>query len=158
VDVARHGRRLTTGPSATRRLSIRPAGGLVSLLLSACVSGVTVEPAAAAGPTLVIDVTNASPDERSVGYEYDGGAMSGGGEGTLGACERQVTPFGEVRGSYIVTIDGTSVLDGTVPPNLMGGYLVIRVTMTTDGEVSAAPPTLVLREPAMVMNPIPGCS
>jgi hypothetical protein len=157
VDAARHRGRLTAGASVTPRLSIRPAGGLVSLLLSACVSGVTVDQASATGPTLVVDVTNASTDERSVAYEFDGGAMSGGGEGALGACERQVTPFGEVRGSYSVEIDGNSVLDGTVPPNAVDGYLVVRVTISADGEVSAAPPALILREPAMVINPIPGC-
>ena len=158
MDAARHGGHLTQHPPTTNRLvGTRAAGGLVALFLCACMPGVTVDPAAVAGPTLVLDMTNASSREWSVGYDFDGDGMSGTGEGLLAACERQVSPYGEVRGTYTIRLDGTSVLDGTVPPNVAGGYLVIRVTITADGEVSAGAPTLVRREPALLMNPVPGC-
>jgi hypothetical protein len=158
VDAPRHGRHLTQhAPTTTRSVGIRAAGGLVALFLGACMPGVTVDPVAAAGPTLVLDMTNASSRERSVGYDFDGDGMSGTGEGLLGACARQVSPYGEVGGTYTIRVDGTSVLEGTVPPNGAGGYLVIRVTITADGEVGVGAPTLVRREPALLMNPIPGC-
>jgi hypothetical protein len=156
VDTARHGGRLTAHAPVVRR-SIRVVGGPVSLLLCACVSGVTVDRATATGPTLVLDVTNASSDQRSVGYEFDGDGTSGAGEGLLSACERQVQPYGEVLGSYSIEIDGTSVLDGTVPPNAAGAYLVVRVQISADGSRTAAAP-LVLRDmPEAETRAIPGC-
>ena len=125
--------------------------------MSACVTGVTVDQASTTGPTLVLDVTNASSDDVSVGYRFDGEATSGAGEGLSGACERLVQPYGEVLGTYSIEIDGTSALDAMVPPNAAGAFLLIRVTIAADGSPTVAAPLLLRQMPDREMRPVAGC-
>jgi hypothetical protein len=120
--------------------------------------GVTVEPGQPVGPTLIIDATNRSDAERSIGYEFEAGGTSGGGEGTLLACERSVLPFGEIASSFSVMVDGHPVMEETLPPGIPPDrFVVVRVTIAEDGTATAAEPVLAARMPPVAGAPIPDC-
>jgi hypothetical protein len=111
------------------------------------------------GPGLALDVVNASDREVSVGFEFDSVNAGGGGEGTVPACERTVMTFGDVAGTYEVTVAGTTVVDAQVPPGMPArGYLFVRVQVDADGSASAdGPPRWVAAEPASVTAPLANC-
>jgi hypothetical protein len=150
MDLLRHDRRLTP-----RRL----APGAALLALTACMpAGVTVDPGQPIGPTLVIDITNRSDAERTIGYEFDMGSMSGGGEGTLLACERSVMPFGEIGSNFTILVDSEPVIEETLPPGIPPDrFVVVKVTVAEDGTATAAAPVLAARMPPVQSAPIPGC-
>lgn len=135
------------------------AASAALVALTACVpTAVTVEPGQPVGPTLVIDVTNGSDAERSIGYEFEMGSMSGGGEGMLLACERTVLPFGEIGSSFSVLVDGHSVMEETLPPGIPADrFVVVRVTIAADGTATAVAPVLAARMPPIQTQQIPGC-
>ena len=132
---------------------------LVALLaLVGCVRTATVEPAQPAGPALVLDVANGSSEERLAGYDWEGLAGAGSGEGTVLGCERAVMTFGEVGGTFSAHIDGGTVFEGNVPSNARAGrFLVVRIAIAADGSVTVAPPTLLARIPEPPSGPIAGC-
>jgi hypothetical protein len=152
VDLLRHHRRLTS--------SGRAAGlGLLLPLLGACAPTVVeIEPAQPIGPTLVIDVANGSNEERSIGYQFEMGQSSGGGEGTVLGCERATISFGEIGGRYSILVDGEAVTQGALPANIPGERTVlVRVRIAEDGTATAAAPALLARAPQFLIEPIPGC-
>jgi hypothetical protein len=149
MDLLRHHRRVTP----------RLLAGTALVALTGCFpTVVTVDPEQPTGPTLVVDITNRSDAERTLGYEFNAGNTSGGGEGTLLACERTVMPFGAIGGRYTVVVDGQPVTEGTLPPNLPADrFVVVRVTIAADGTATAAEPILVAREPPLESERIADC-
>lgn len=126
------------------------------LLLPACRVGPAPD-VGPLGPALVLDVRNASDRELIIGYDFEAGASSGGGEGLVGPCERQAIMFGEIGGSYTVTVDGSSVVESTVPAGApVDATMVVTVLVGPDGEVEVPPPAFV-RAPNLDPATIPGC-
>lgn len=111
------------------------------------------------GPGLVLDIANASDREVPVSFEFDNVNAGGGGEGSVPACERTVMAFGDVAGTYEITVAGTTVVDARVPPGMPArGYLFVRVRVDGDGSASAdGPPRWVAGEPGMVSAPLADC-
>jgi hypothetical protein len=133
-----------------RRLTVAAS----SLILAGCVTGQTTQPQ---GPTLVIDVTNASDREVVVASEFDSPGSSGNGESLAAACRREATPVFPVTGDYRVSVDGEAVADGVVQASDgTGRFLVIRVFVGPDGDVEAAAPVILASAPD-VSSAIPGC-
>jgi hypothetical protein len=141
-----------------RRLAV--PGWCLPLLAACAIGGPVVAPVpgAPAGPRLVLDVTNESPDERSIGFEWEGQTSAGGGEGPIAACHREAMQFGPLSGEYRVLVDGEAVWNG-VAPNGLGAdaVAVIRVRIGPDGAVNVAEPILVAAAPN-VSAEIPGCA
>jgi hypothetical protein len=134
-------------------------GAAALVVLAGCFpTTVTVDPGQPIGPTLVLDVANASADQRTIAYEFEMGNSSGGGEGTLLACERSTMTFGEIGGRYTVEVDGEPVVDATMPPNVpLDRFVVVRIMIAADGTASAAAPVLSARAPPIETGPIAGC-
>lgn len=147
----------------------RPSAVVTAIVVGAAFLGgcaPVVMPAAPAegqapdfGPSLVVDLVNASEDEIVVSYEFQSVNAGGGGEGSIPACERMVMEFGDVAGTYDVTVAGTTVIDAQVPPGMpANGYLLARVQVDRDGTASAdGPPRWVAAAPAMVNAPLANC-
>ena len=134
-----------------RRLTVAAS----SLIVAGCVTGQTIQPPQ--GPTLVIDVTNASDREVVVASEFDSPGSSGNGESLAAACRREATPVFPVTGDYRVSVDGEAVVDGVVQAaDGTGRFLVIRVFIGPDGVVEAAAPVILALAPD-VSAAIPGC-
>jgi hypothetical protein len=134
-----------------RRLTVAAS----SLILAGCVTAQTTQPPQ--GPTLVIDVTNASDREVVVATEFDSPGSSGNGESLAAACRREATPVFPVTGDYRVSVDGEAVADGVVQASDgTGRFLVIRVFVGPDGDVEAAAPVILASAPD-VSSAIPGC-
>jgi hypothetical protein len=161
VDVPGGDRRLTTPRRAGRLKAAWLAALALALGIAGCVTQVGQaqrENAVQLGPTLVLDVTNASSAEHTIGYEWTADDGGGSGESTTASCERVAQEFGEIRGDYSFQVDGISVLEGTVPPNAPpGGYLVIRVSIEPDGTTTAAAPLFLARAPDPQPRPLGGC-
>jgi hypothetical protein len=137
-----------------RRLAI----AALSLLLAACV--VAPQPnQAPSGPSLVIDVRNASERELDVGYEFTGGVMSGSGATLVAPCTRQPFPAGEVGGggTYAIQVEGKTVVESTVPASTPeGASIVVSLLIGSDGVVEVLPPSLV-EVPELDTSTVPGC-
>ena len=134
-----------------RRLTVAAS----SLILAGCVTAQTTQPPQ--GPTLVIDVTNASDREVVVASEFDSPGASGVGESLAAACRREATPVFPVTGDHRVSVDGEAVADGLVQASDgTGRFLVIRVFVGPDGVVEAAAPVILAPAPN-VSAAIPGC-
>lgn len=151
---------------ARRTASTRLVGALVvSAVMAGCPTVVTTReeavpeiPAAQLGPTLVVDVMNASKAEHAVSYEFTFQDSGGGGEGAILACERMTLAFGEIRGDYSIHVDSVAVLEGRVPPNApAGGHLVVRVSIAPDGTATAAAPIFLARGPDPEPRPLAAC-
>jgi hypothetical protein len=109
------------------------------------------------GPTLVMDITNASADEVAVGYEFDAPNMSGTGETLAMPCRREAMPIGTISGTYRIKVAGDTVLEQSVPPAAgPDAFLVVRIGIDPDGEVEVAAPVVVL-EPPNASAALPGC-
>jgi len=133
-----------------RRLALAAA----SALLAACTAPPNQGPS---GPTLVIDVRNASERELEVGYEFTSGATSGSGEGLVAACQRYPISTGPVGGTYAIRVDGKTVVEASVPASAPdGASVVVSVLVGPDGEVESQPPALV-RTPNLDTSTVPGC-
>lgn len=133
----------------------RTAALAVTLLLCACVPAPSSN-GAPLGPELIIDVRNASGRELGVGYEFAAGAVSGTGEGLVGACQRQPVLAGQIGGDYVILVDGKSVFEDTVPAAPEGAFLVVNVSIGLDGEVQVSQGGLV-RVPPFDTVVVPGC-
>ena len=73
------------------------------------------------------------------------------------SCERQAIMFGEVGGTYTVTVDGETVAESTVPASApVDGSMVVMVLVGPDGQVEVAPQAF-LRAPNLDAATIPGC-
>jgi hypothetical protein len=122
-----------------------------------CVRGATAN-AAPAGPTLVIDVRNASDRALEVEYDFTSGATSGTGASLVEACQRHPWSVGEVGGgTYSIEVDGTAVVEGTIPASAPeGASIVVSVLVGQDGAVEVLPPSMV-EVPELDTTTIPGC-
>jgi hypothetical protein len=124
------------------------AGRILPLLLGLAVGGCViagdrfevvepVDPAqpapGAVGPAIVIDVTNASEVERTVDYQFADEVSSGNGGGLIGPCERSVTPYGPVAGTYEIRVDGEPIHEGRVPEG-QAVSLIVTITIRPTGE------------------------
>ena len=135
-----------------RRLAV----GASSLLLTACIPG-QVQPAERPGPTLVVEMTNATDRDVVVGHEYESPGQSGSGESFASACRRETLLLSEIRGDYQVTVDGEPAFEGSVPDGADSEtYVLIRVTIGPDAEVGAAEPIVVTEVPDVSAD-VPGC-
>ena len=138
---------------------MRPlAAAAASVLLCACVAAPQPN-AGPAGPTLVIDVRNASDRELEVGYDFTAGVTSGTGASLVGPCQRHPLSVGEVGGggSYTIEVEGKTVVEGTVPASSPeGASIVVSVLVGQDGAVEVLPSTLV-QAPELDILSIPGC-
>ena len=119
------------------------------LLLAGCWPvGVERGPAGRIGPTLVVEVTNRSARELPASYEFSASASSGGGEGLVNSCEHLSQVWGDVAGTFTISIDGKPVLDAEVAPGTpLEGYLVVRIEVDPDGEAQAIGPPRWTRQP-----------
>ena len=136
------------------------------LLLAACATVTRVEEAAPAparpdamnDPILVLEMVNRSPRDVDLTYTFASPNSSGEGMGTFAACEAGTMPFGPVLGAFDVAVDGTSVFDGTVPRAATDGYVILRLAIAENGDVTAAG---ALRwaaiEPVHRTTPLAGC-
>jgi len=111
---------------------------VVGLLLAGCWPvGVERGPAGRIGPTLLVEVTNRSARELPASYEFTAAASMGGGESLVASCERLTQVWGDVAGTFAISIDGKPVLDAEVAPGTpLEGYLVVRIEVGPDGEAS----------------------
>jgi hypothetical protein len=111
-----------------------------------------------AGPELVIDVANASNRDLSVGYEFQHPSMSGEGEGFAPRCARMSIGFGEIAGTYAIRVDGETVFEGEVAPELPSdGFFVVRLRVDPDGVVTADQPGWTRIAPETVEQRLQGC-
>ena len=118
------------------------------MLLAACALGGRVEAPELSGPTLVLEVTNASDVDVAVGYEFESPGTGGTGETLAAACRREAVPMSSVVGTYHVTVDGKTVWEDAVPLHAdAGSFLVIRVRIGPDGEAEVAPPVILAAQP-----------
>lgn len=111
------------------------------------------------GPTLVVDVVNASEAEVPVSYELDSDNAGGGGEGSVPRCERFRMELGDVAGRYELSVGGTAVIDADIPaPMPARGYLLAKVRVDADGDVTLeAPPQWVASAPGFRTARVQGC-
>lgn len=135
-----------------RRLAVAAS----SLLLTACMPG-QMQPAERPGPTLVVELTNATDRDVVVGQEFESPGMSGSGESFVPACRRETLLLSEIRGEYQVRVDGEPVFEGAVPAGADSEtYVLIRASIGPDAEVGAAEPIVVTEAPD-VSSDVPGC-
>jgi hypothetical protein len=103
-----------------------------------------------------VELSNGSVDQVAIGYEFTAGGTSGVGEMLVPSCRRE-TLASTVSGDYKVTVEGKSVVEGSVPGGLEDDqFFVIRLRIGPDGEVEAAPPLVMATQPN-VSAAIPGC-
>ena len=127
-----------------------------ALLLGACVPG-QAQPAERPGPTLVVDMTNATDRDVVVGHAYESPGESGTGEQFMPACRHETLLLSEIRGEYQVSVDGKPVFEGSVPAGADSEtYVLIRMTIGPDAEVAAAEPIVVAEVPDVSAD-VPGC-
>jgi hypothetical protein len=141
-----------------RRLAV--VGGGV-LALAGCVVGAPA-PAPGPGAQLVLDVTNASAQDRSVGYEYEFSNGGGAAETLIEGCHRTAVDVGNPPAEGPVTtsrilLDGEPVSDVVMPPAAFAGaHIVIRIRIGPAGDVDVDPP-VVVRDAPNVNVALPGC-
>lgn len=110
------------------------------------------------GPSLAIQVTNGADQEVAIGYSFEAFQSSGGGEGSVGACEQAMIPFGTVGGSFTILVDGESVFEHAVAAGTpVDAWMVVRVTIGPDGEAEVTGTNVAARMPDPVTRPIPNC-
>ena len=130
------------------------AAAAILLILSACVPAPATN-GAPIGPSLLIDVSNASNRQLEVGYEFEAGQNSGSGAGLIGPCSRQPMQAGQIGGAYVILVDGKSVLEATVPLSAPAdAFMVVNVSVGPDGEVEVSPGGFV-QAPRVDTEPIP---
>jgi hypothetical protein len=135
---------------------------LTSLLASACLPvAVPLDQGPAApveGPQLAVEITNGSARELAIGYDFSAGMSSGGGEGSVPACERMLIHFALVEGDYEITLDGVPVSSGTVPANLPdSAWIVVRLTVAADGAHDWLGSAVLPRAPQPFNRAVAGC-
>jgi hypothetical protein len=150
--------------TSSLRRSVAGFGTAATLLAGCAIAGdrfEVVEPAepappvpGAVGPALVLDVTNASDADVSVGYEFADGASTGVGEGVAASCERSVTPYGPIGGTYEIVVDGTAVHEGRVP-DAAALVLVVTVVIDADGDASVTGSRFSATDPAFGTRELP---
>ena len=125
-------------------------------VLAGCFGGDFAAAPDLTGPTFVVEVSNNSANEVSVGYEVMAAGTSTGAEMLAPAC-RIETMASTASGEYQVLVEGKSAAEGIVP-DVIGEdrSLVIRLRIDPDGEVEAAPPLVMATQPN-VSAAIPGC-
>jgi hypothetical protein len=149
---------------APRSASSRSASAAGWLFLLAAVAGCTtvvtdVERGRPIGPTIVLDVANASGEEHQVGYEFTADGGAGEGSGAAGPCERLAQPYGEVTGAYAIHVDGESIFEAHVSQDAPSDrFLVVRIAIAPDGTATVIVPGLLAEAPDPEPRPIPGCS
>jgi hypothetical protein len=147
----------------------RRAVGLVmaATVLAGCtISGDSfevVEPAepappapGAVGPALVLDVTNASDGDVAVGYEFVDEGSTGNGEGIAAPCERSVTAYGPIGGTYTILVDGGPIHEGRVP-EVLAPVLIVTLVIDREGEASVTGSRVSATNPAFGARQVP-CS
>jgi hypothetical protein len=131
------------------------AAAVSALLLAGCASGPPIQPPQ--GPTLIVDVANASGAEATFEFEFESEGTSGAGGALLPACRRETLQLSSISGSYRMRVDGAEISEGVVPAAAgEGEFLVIRLVIGPDGEAEAAAP-VVLAAPPNVSAAIRGC-
>ena len=129
----------------------------LSVVLTACALAGRSEAPDPSGPTLGLDITNASDRDVVVGYEFGAPGSGGSGEVFQTACRRDAARFQTIVGSYHVTVEGKTVWEDTVLANAGSDeFLVIRVRIGPDGGVEVAPPVILAAQPNVGVA-IPGC-
>jgi hypothetical protein len=112
---------------------------IAALLLAACMPA-PASNGAPMGPSLVIDVRNSSNRQLEVEYEFEAGGTSGSGAGIIGPCQQQPMQVGQIGGTYVIRVDGKSVLEATVPLSApLDAWMVINVSVDPDGMVEVSP-------------------
>ncbi|MEO7295689.1 MAG: hypothetical protein ABIZ57_06070 [Candidatus Limnocylindria bacterium] len=110
------------------------------------------------GPQLAIQVTNGADQEVAIGYSFEAFQSSGGGEGSVGACEQATIPFGSVGGTFTILVDGESLFEHAVAAGTPAdAWMVVRVTIGSDGDAEVTGTNLAARMPDPVTRPIPNC-
>jgi hypothetical protein len=128
----------------------------MSAILAGCVGADFAAEPDLKGPTFVVEVSNNSTNQVSVGYEVTAAGMSTGAEMLAPAC-RIETMASTASGEYQVLVAGKSVAEGAVPGGIGDDRsVVIRLRIDPDGEVEAAPPLVMATQPN-VSAAIPGC-
>lgn len=143
----------------------RAAATLVAALITACMPAVVPiqqqAPAEAPhpqGPQLAVDVTNMSAQPLDIAYEFEGDNSAGGGEGPVLPCNQSVMPFAMIAGEYVLTLEGASILEGTVPPRLPPeAWLLVRVVIGADGELDVIGPVSLPRAPEFESRSLGAC-
>jgi len=130
-----------------------------ALLLAACMPVVApIVDDGPEGPQLAIQMTNGADQGVAIGYSFEAFQSSGGGEGSVGACEQATIPFGSVGGSFTILVDGESLFEHAVAAGTPAdAWMVVRVTIGSDGEAEVTGTNLAARMPDPVMRPIPNC-
>jgi hypothetical protein len=138
-----------------RRLAFAAA----ALLLTGCAPvGPTVVTEPVEAPDLVLDVTNATPQEVVIGWEFEADGHSGSGEALIAACRRESMVPSVINGGYTISVNGETVAEGTVPERAGAEtFLVVRVRIGPDGDVDVDPPGVALQPPPAVGANLPGC-
>lgn len=132
--------------------------GTMALVIGGCGGW---SPAPLAGPTIVLDVSNASGSEVAVGY----GLVDEGSEGAVDTvavlpCQRGSFAFGDVNDGYRVFVDGEIRYQGRVPASAgTEDSLVITIDVEPNGQATiiGLPQVLAADEPLTPVEAIPGC-
>jgi hypothetical protein len=149
------GRSGRLGPMASLVAAVNLVAGCMPVTIGPAGPGV---PPPQVGPTLVLQVTNRSPAMLTVGYEFEGGNVSGGGEGSIEPCQSIAMPFGDVAGHYRVLVNGETVGEGDTPPGFgRFVFLIVDVSIDADGNVETRPHRISRVEPPMMPRPIADC-
>lgn len=99
------------------------------------------------GPTVTFVVTNNSGSPVVVGFEFEAAGTSGAGEADV-VCGGSVIQFGEMVGTYSVSVAGDEVASGEVSRAARpGSYLVFRLIVAEDGSATALGPDVTARVP-----------
>ena len=131
----------------------------IAFVLPACMPVVApIEDGGQEGPSLAIQVTNGADQGVAIGYSFEAFQSSGGGEGSVGACEQAMIPFSTVGGSFTILLDGESLFEHAVAAGTPAdAWMVVRVTIGPDGEAEVTGTNLAARMPDPVTRPIPNC-
>jgi hypothetical protein len=133
----------------------------VILWLAGCAAAMPAAPPGP-GPNHVLEVTNASGQRRTIGFEYELAGGSGGGEWVMDACRRAAVPLsdvppGTVVAGYRILVDQGLVADVALPAGVRpGAHVVIRMRIGPTGEVDVDQP-VVVAEPPDISATFPAC-
>jgi hypothetical protein len=134
---------------------------LLALSTTACLPTGPMQPPEArpaVGPELALDVVNQSNRPAVVGYEFEEQASSGGGEGEVLPCRRDIFVFGSVGGEYEIIVNRDVVAEGRLPGAIpQEGYLVVRIVIDPDGVATAGEPRWTRMPPDQGSQPLAGC-
>jgi hypothetical protein len=131
-----------------------------AILVAGClpvVDRVEVRPGEPAGPTIVLDVTNGSPDDVDVSYRNEVPAGENGGGGTIPGCMRLAMDLGSVVGVVRIDVDGVEIGQVTVPADAPPDrFVVVPVFIGAGGEPGLGATRMVVDRPVTDLQ-LSGC-